>query len=651
MERIFYLLKQSLFVKFALVATLVIGGGNFAWGEELTVTSSTYKTYTADVPIAGNLLNSTLVKAEFIIPASKLTELKGKEITKMAFTLYSATTGWGDAEFQVFLKEVSNSSYPSPVTLLGNEGATIVYEGQLDATKTTIDVNFTTAFDYGNDGNNLLVGVYCTKMGTAASVYFKLIRDNSSDYNYYSGYTNSSSGSLTRTNWYPETTFTYQDPPASTPVLSVTPINVDFGSLYANGVNTITVTNAGVGTMDVTISNDNTTDFTISDSSLTGIGAGESQTFDITFNYDSSKLGDKSAIIIVTPSYNAGDAVMLNATANAVSDNAPQMFISPDGNIDFGNVYSGVTTFTVTNTGTGQMSVNISSDNGDFTVSPSLIEGLGNGESETFTVTYTFAATADKLGVNSANITVTPTYDVGEAQTYQVSATSNATMTLDEDNVTTVNYGTKNYILVKYQPSAGWNTISMPFVLRTSLMNNMDAIFGVGWKAYTLSSYSNGTLSFSKVSESANVNYGTPYLVYISDAPVHPNGVLLADISTYGNNPSSTSKNGITFQGTYVRKDYVDGDEWYGVTSSGQVLQAGEGAYVKGYRAYFTGISDPADGSRISIVLEGDGTTTDMGFVKMVDKDATDVYTLSGQKVQKAGKGLYIVNGRKVVIK
>ena len=140
-------------------------------------------------------------------------------------------------------------------------------------------------------------------------------------------------------------------------------------------------------------------------------------------------------------------------------------------------------------------------------------------------------------------------------------------------------------------------------------------------------------------------------MVYISDAPVHPNGVLLADISTYGNNPSSTSKNGITFQGTYVRKDYVDGDDWYGVTSSGQVLQAGEGAYVKGYRAYFTGIQPPTNGARVSIVLEGDDTTTDLGFVKMVDKDATDVYTLSGQKVQKAGKGLYIVNGRKVVIK
>ena len=34
MERIFYLLKQSLFVKFALVATLVIGGGNSVWAQK-----------------------------------------------------------------------------------------------------------------------------------------------------------------------------------------------------------------------------------------------------------------------------------------------------------------------------------------------------------------------------------------------------------------------------------------------------------------------------------------------------------------------------------------------------------------------------------------------------------------------------------------
>ena len=89
----------------------------------------------------------------------------------------------------------------------------------------------------------------------------------------------------------------------------------------------------------------------------------------------------------------------------------------------------------------------------------------------------------------------------------------------------------------------------------------------------------------------------------------------------------------------------------YGVTSSGKVMQGGENSDIKGYRAYFTGISAPANGARPTIVIEDDGTTTDLGFVKMVDENAKDVYTLSGQRIQKAGKGLYIVNGRKVIVK
>ena len=255
------------------------------------------------------------------------------------------------------------------------------------------------------------------------------------------------------------------------------------------------------------------------------------------------------------------------------------------------------------------------------------IENLANGESETFTVTYTFAATVDKLGLNSANITVTPTYDEGDAKTYVVSATSNATMTLDEDNPTTLNYGSKAFLHVKYTPSNGW-------------------------KAYTLSSYSDGTLSFSKVSGSTTISNRTPYLVYIEEASNHPNGVLLSDIVTNGNTPDQTTKGDATFQGTYVRKDYVENDDWYGVTPSGRIMKAGTGAFVKGYRAYFTGVSAPSAGAEVKMfIIGGDDIPTDVGFVKMVDADAKEVYNLAGQRIQKARKGIYIVNGKKVVIK
>ena len=89
----------------------------------------------------------------------------------------------------------------------------------------------------------------------------------------------------------------------------------------------------------------------------------------------------------------------------------------------------------------------------------------------------------------------------------------------------------------------------------------------------------------------------------------------------------------------------------YGVTSTGQV-RPGDGvdANIKGYRAYFTGISAPADGARPTIVFENDNDAQGLSAVMWME-NTKDAYNLQGQKVEKGRKGIYIVNGRKVVIK
>lgn len=190
----------------------------------------------------------------------------------------------------------------------------------------------------------------------------------------------------------------------------------------------------------------------------------------------------------------------------------------------------------------------------------------------------------------------------------------------------------------------------MPIQLRTWSVNYLNSIFGSEWKAYALSSYSENTLTFAPIASSGYVNANTPLLVYAPNATGTQTDLALSGVAvTYSDSPKTTVGDA-TFQGTYAPMS-MEGK--YGVTSSGKVMQGSPTSNIKGYRAYFTGISAPngGDGARPTIVIEDDGTTTDLGFVKMVDEDAKDVYTLSGQRVQKAGKGLYIVNGRKVVVK
>ena len=295
------------------------------------------------------------------------------------------------------------------------------------------------------------------------------------------------------------------------------------------------------------------------------------------------------------------------------------------------------------------MTVNITSDNPDFVVSPTTIENLGYNESQDFTVTYTFAGTVEKLGENTANITVTPTYTGGVAKTYEVTATSNATITLDETVTQVISFSNNRYLHVKYTPQAGWNTICMPFVLCTNTLNNMDIIFGEGWEAYTLSSYSEGTLTFSKVkvSGSTTISNGVPYLVYIEEAPTHPNGVLLENLYVYTSN-SPTKIDDVTFQGTFSPIGAGGLDGKYGITSESKLAKGNQYASIKGFRAY---LEIPGDAEVRILTIDSEGETTDLGFVHMVDQEAKDVYNLQGQKVAKGRKGIYIVNGKKVVIK
>lgn len=77
--------------------------------------------------------------------------------------------------------------------------------------------------------------------------------------------------------------------------------------------------------------------------------------------------------------------------------------------------------FTVTNAGTGTLSVAIASDSEDFTVAPATLEDIAAGESKTFTVHFNFA---EPWGEKTANITVTPSYDPTAAVTITASATS-----------------------------------------------------------------------------------------------------------------------------------------------------------------------------------------------------------------------------------
>ena len=168
--------------------------------EVLTVHSGT--TTNSYVPVYGYYADAYL-KCEMVYPASDLTDMNGMEIEKMTFYANSAVAAAWTATFQVFLKEVDDATISA---FSGTDDATIVYEGTLDATSSSMDIEFTESYNYG--GGNLLVGVYLTETGNYKSVSWLGETVTGASVQGYS-YSGLSSVSPTQRNFLPMVTFTY----------------------------------------------------------------------------------------------------------------------------------------------------------------------------------------------------------------------------------------------------------------------------------------------------------------------------------------------------------------------------------------------------------------------------------------------------------
>lgn len=191
-----------------------------------------------------------------------------------------------------------------------------------------------------------------------------------------------------------------------------------FGECSDDAAVTFNFTNYGGGTI------------TITNVAITGEGAAAYSTnwtesvevpFDLVISrtYNSERTGVSEAVVTVTTT--EGDFI-INVDGSDKGLNAPELAISPAEDAAFGVVTEAVgKTYTVTNAGTGMLSVDIASDNEMFTVSAESLENIAAGESKTFDVTFT--PTADIYGTFFANITVTPTYDKEAVATIVASAT------------------------------------------------------------------------------------------------------------------------------------------------------------------------------------------------------------------------------------
>ena len=100
--------------------------------------------------------------------------------------------------------------------------------------------------------------------------------------------------------------------------------------------------------------------------------------------------------------------------------------------------------------------------------------------------------------------------------------------------------------------------------------------------------------------------------------------------------------------GVYAETPITDAEKNY-VLSNNAIYKVGTaGATIPAYRAYIQ-VSSTSPSRELTFTVDGEVTTAIEGI--STENNHGDIYNLNGQRVDKAQKGLYIVNGKKVVIK
>ena len=267
-------------------------------------------------------------------------------------------------------------------------------------------------------------------------------------------------------------------------------------------------------------------------------------------------------------------------------------------------------------------------------------------------------------GTSGSNNTFTgsfsqPAYDV-EVTTelyYKLDATETFA-----DNVTA--YGSKtDFFLDRTLTQNVWNTFASPFAIASE---QMEAYFGAGAKVRYLSesSVSDNVLTIT-FADATSIAAGKPYIVKPTAANVDFSadgkeftGVDLsttasADETTYVDFVPTLGKTAVTGNVKDILMMTIDNTDPENPVS--KLVHPSAVGDMKGFRGYFV-LHDAPSGARAYSINFGDDETTGIIAVEgsrfTVNDEPSTIYDLQGRKVENATKkGIYIQNGKKVVIK
>lgn len=261
---------------------------------------------------------------------------------------------------------------------------------------------------------------------------------------------------------------------------------------------------------------------------------------------------------------------------------------------------------------------------------------------------YTFTITSDKK-LTVEGFPPTHLYDTQESNSNTLAQYNNKTLDVELTGR-------------KFYKDGYWNTLCLPFDLSAEeLAKETNPFYGADIRTFTSSSFNEAdgelTLNFSSEGEVTSITAGTPYIIKWSGgediySPVFKQVTI--------KNVEGSAGNGVaTFKGIFNPYYPTAGDKntlFIGGENKLYFPEEGSTVTIGAFRAYFElNIPEDTPAGIKSFVLnfDDDNETTSIKQINNAASANDTYFTLDGRRLndKPATAGLYIINGKKVVIK
>lgn len=198
----------------------------------------------------------------------------------------------------------------------------------------------------------------------------------------------------------------------------------------------------------------------------------------------------------------------------------------------------------------------------------------------------------------------------------------------------------------------GYNSCALPFDITIDELPE-------GLTAYTFDVTSTSSeVKFTKAT-TGTIAATTPFIIkadetglYVIKAAATPNAIVTTNDANYALQQyyeTVSSDETVKFIASFANQAPTQTGSKYGITADGQSLaKMGTGVKASWYRAF---VNVPLETARINVSFNDDETTAISGVESISAKADGHVYSLSGQRVSAPRKGIYVVNGKKVMFK